>query len=321
MDWSSFCLGILAASLYFGLPIWLAVPCMVLVAVLPELLVPVLFPASAKYNGARRKMMAATWSDPSDPSIHAELSIDARKIPDFLEAQTKATGEKITVTHLVIKALSLTLKDAPGLCGRLVFSHFVPFDTVDISCLVVMEKSNNLAVSTLRSADKMPLQDIAAGVRGAAGSLRSGRDKDFQKTVKSQAALPACLLRTTAWLAGYLANSLGLDVSALGAKRFHFGSCVVTALGSIGLEKASVPMTPFARVPLLVSVGLMAMQPAVEGEGPDSRVVPRLTLPLTVTLDHRFVDGIDTFRMAKNLRRLLECPELIQADGSVTWEK
>mmetsp|Transcript_6470 Transcript_6470/g.14735 ORF Transcript_6470/g.14735 Transcript_6470/m.14735 type:complete len:318 (+) Transcript_6470:41-994(+) len=313
MNWSSFCLGVLAASVYFGLPFWLALPCMVLVAVLPEILVPVLFPSAAKHGGARRKMMSASWSDPSDPSVQAELNLDATKIPSFLEAQSKATGEKLTVTHLVLKALAVTLRDAVNLRGRLVFSHFVPYPSVDVSCLVVMEKTNNLATVTVRNCDKKSLAEIAGQVKGSAKSLRDEKDKDFQKTVKTQASLPVCMLRSVAWMAGYLANSFGIDVAFLGASRFHFGCCIVTALGSIGLEKAMVPLTPFARVPLLVSVGLMAMQPAVVGEGESAKVVPRLTLPLTVTLDHRFVDGAHTLRMAKDLRRLIENPEELLA--------
>ena len=126
--------------------------------------------------------------------------------------------------------------------------------------------------------------------------------------MKSQSSLPACVLRPCCWIAGYLANAVGLDVSALGARRFHFGCCMVTSLGSIGVEKAIVPMTPFARVPLLVSVGLLKMAPVCEGEGADCKVVPRLTLPLNITLDHRFVDGAHTLSMAKTLRRILEDP-------------
>lgn len=295
---------------------WVSLPCMVLVAVLPEYIVSVLFPSSSKFNGARRNMMISTWSDPSDPSIHCELDCDARKIPAFLEKLSKETGEKLTVTHLVVKALGLTLREAPGLRGRLLFSRYVPFDTVDVSCLVVMEKSENLSVTTVRNVDHLPMKDIAVKVRGAARTLRAEKDKDFEKSVKAQARLPTCLLRTVAWFAGYVSNSLGIDVSALGSKRFHFGSCMVTSLGSIGLDKACVPLTPFARTPMLVSVGLMKMAPVVEGEGDDCKVVPRLTLPLGITIDHRFVDGAHTLNMARNLRRIIENPELIRADGT-----
>ena len=59
-------------------------------------------------------------SDPQDPSIFAELSIDATKIPAYLEEASKKTGEKLTVTHLVVKALALTLKGAPELRGDFV---------------------------------------------------------------------------------------------------------------------------------------------------------------------------------------------------------
>ena len=179
MQWSSFCLGVLAVSLYLGLGLWAALPLVALAVVAVELLVSAAFPASGKYNGPRRKMMVGTWSDPQDPSIFAELSIDATKIPAYLEEASKKTGEKLTVTHLVVKALALTLKGAPELRGRLVFSRFVPFEETDVSCLVVIDETNNLAVHTVRDADAVSIQGIAAKIRAAAGKLRSQKDANF----------------------------------------------------------------------------------------------------------------------------------------------
>lgn len=308
MQWSSFCCGVLAVSLYLGVGFWLAVPLVALAVIGIEMLVAAAYPGSAKYNGARKKMMIGSWSEPQDPSIFTEMSIDVSKLPAYLEEASKKTGEKLTVTHLVVKAMGIVLKGAPGFRGRLVFSRFVPFDEVDISCLVVLEKSDNLSVYTVRNADKVPLQTVASKLRAAATKLRSNQDKDFEKTVKSQSSMPAAALRFMIWLAGFLTNSLGLDVPGLGARRFHFGCCMITSLGSIGVDKSIVPSTPYARVPMTISVGMMSMQPACVGEGEDCKVVPRLTLPVNFTIDHRFVDGAGTLTMAKTFRKIMADP-------------
>lgn len=117
-------------------------------------------------------------------------------------------------------------------------------------------------------------------------------------------ALPTFLLRPIVHFVGWLGCCLGLSVPALGVKPFPFGTCIVTSVGSMGMDTAFAPHTPWAHVPLLVMVGAVADK-AVARNG---QAVVRPTLTLTCTLDHRFADGSAAAHVAKRIRTFIENP-------------
>jgi pyruvate dehydrogenase E2 component (dihydrolipoamide acetyltransferase) len=67
------------------------------------------------------------------------------------------------------------------------------------------------------------------------------------------------------------------------------------------------PMVNFPEVAIL-GIGKAAMMPVVRA----GEIVPRLTLPLSISYDHRIVDGADGARFSTALIQALENPlELI----------
>jgi pyruvate dehydrogenase E2 component (dihydrolipoamide acetyltransferase) len=49
-------------------------------------------------------------------------------------------------------------------------------------------------------------------------------------------------------------------------------------------------------------------QPVVRGEGKDAQIVPRFTLPLALSFDHRVVDGADAARFMNSIIEGLQDP-------------
>jgi pyruvate dehydrogenase E2 component (dihydrolipoamide acetyltransferase) len=255
-------------------------------------------------NEVRRKLAIATWSAPREGNILGRIQVDATEALKYIEHLRATTGEKVTVTHLVGKAIAMGLAVAPGLNGRILFGKFIPHSTIDVTWLVALEDGANLAKAKVSDVDKRSLTDVAADLRGRAERLRGGRDADFEKSQGPIKMLPMWLLRPVVWLTGWLSAALGVSVPALGIERFPFGSCVVTSVGMFGLDDGFAPFTPFARVPLLVLVGSVKDQPVVV----DGQIVIRPTLTITATLDHRFIDGSGAAKFAKTARRILENP-------------
>jgi hypothetical protein len=60
-------------------------------------------------------LAAGMWRKPSDPSIHGSMDIDAGPLLAFLEAHSRETETKLTVTHLVARAVALALREQPEL--------------------------------------------------------------------------------------------------------------------------------------------------------------------------------------------------------------
>ncbi len=256
-------------------------------------------------NSTRRKLAIATWGPPDEGNILGKLTVDADAAQRWIERTRQTTGEKVTITHLVGKAIAMGLAKAPQINGRITLGSYIPFETVDITFLVALEDGADLAKVKIANLDKRPVTDIAAELRGRSEKLRKGQDEEFEKSKGMLRALPTWLLRPILWLTGWLTSSLGVSMPALGLDAFPFGSCIVTSVGMLGIDEAFAPMTPFARVPILVLVG--AVKDVVVAR--DGQPVVRPQLTLNATIDHRFVDGFQLATVAKTIRGVLENPD------------
>lgn len=83
------------------------------------------------------------------------------------------------------------------------------------------------------------------------------------------------------------------------------GTFTITNLGGIG----GTSFTPIINYPEVAILGLSRskLQPAVK----DGQVVPRLQLPLSLSYDHRVIDGADAARFTRRIAEMLETPWLI----------
>lgn len=252
----------------------------------------------------RRKLAIASWGRPRDPSIHGRLTVDAAEALACVERLRETTGEHVTLTHLVGRAVAEALVAEPSVNGRIRLGRFVPHDDVTLSFLVQVDEGAELASARVPGVEDLSVAGIAAEVRERAGRLRDGRDPDWERSRDVVRLLPTWLLSPLLWLVGWLGSSLGVALPALGVRRFPFGSAIVTNVGMLGLDEAYIPPTPFARVPLYVLVGAVRQRPAVV----DGEVRPRPQLTITATLDHRFVDGVQAGTLASTFRRVMEDP-------------
>lgn len=252
----------------------------------------------------RRKLAIATWSAPREGNIYGKLTVDATAALAYLDWLRATTGEKVTITHLVGKAVGMALAKAPSLNGYLRLGSYVPHDTVDVAFLVALEEGENLAKAKVANMDQKSVSDVAKELRELAERLRKGKDEAFNKSMGPVKILPTFVLKPIVAITGFLASSLGLSIPFLGVERFPFGSCIVTSVGMFGLDEGYAPPTPFARVPVYVLVGAVKDMPAVV----DGQLVVRKQLVITATVDHRFMDGYQGGVLAKVVREVLENP-------------
>lgn len=256
------------------------------------------------WNPTRRKLAIAAWRPPREPNIYGTLTLDATHVLAYLDHLRDTTGEKVTVTHVVGKAVAAALAEEPSLNGRIVMGRYVPHETVDVAFLVAFEDGEDLAKVKLERVDERPTHEIARELRERATRLRTGGDDGFERSRALIRILPTWLLRPVVWLSGWLTASLGVDAPAVGLDAYPFGSCVVTSVGMFGLDQGFVPPTPFARVPLYVLIG--AVRDGVVAVDGEPVVRPQITL--SATLDHRFVDGYQAAVIAEHVRSAFADP-------------
>jgi hypothetical protein len=257
-----------------------------------------------KANTLRRKLAIASWGDPREGNIYGKMTVDATSALAYIEQVREETGQKVTMTHVVGKAVAQALAAEPTLNGYIRLGRYVPHDDVALTFLVSMEDGSDLARAKVDQAHLKPVTAIADELRAQAERLRRGQDEDWERSKGLIQALPTWVLRPLLRFTGWLTSSLGFEARALGLERFPFGSAIITSVGMFGLDEGYAPPTPFARVPLYVLIGAVREQPTVE----DGEVVVRPMLTITATVDHRFIDGFQGGVLAREFHSVMADP-------------
>ena len=211
---------------------------------------------------------AMTDSKPGVPHIYVtvEVEMDAAMA---LREQIAASGVKVSVNDLVVKAAAKMLAKLPALNTSFVSGQdgqpaVAQHPGVNIGVAVALD--DGLVAVVVRDADKKAIGSIGAEIRDMAGRAREGKIKQNE----------------------------------LEGATFQ-----VTNLGMYGVvEFGSIITVPQAAS---LAVGAVRKVPVVR----DDQVVVGQVMNLTLSADHRVVDGAVAAQYLKELKALLEAPMAI----------
>jgi len=253
-----------------------------------------------------RKVAIGTWRSAGDPSVYAVVDLDAGPALAYLDQLKAQTGVKLTLTHFVGRAIAEVLGRHPDINCMLRFGRLYPRKTVDVFFQVASDtKGVDLSGMTIRRANEKSMAEIAQEMQKNVKEIREKGDPGFRKMKKTMGGLPGFLSRYVLGFAGFLLYSLNIWTPLLGSPRDPFGSCMVTSIGSLGLDFAFAPLVPYSRVPLLLSVGAVREDVVVRNGQP----VVRPMLRICVTIDHRIIDGMHASHMSRTLAKIFETPQ------------
>ncbi len=260
-----------------------------------------------------RKIAMATWRPRTDPIIWATIEVEARRLLDYIDEVRLATGQHVTPVDLVGRAAAKVFEELPGLNGRVVFGSFLPSPTIDCFFVVSLRtdpvggleaSSTDLSGALVRRADEKPPWVIARELADRADRIRHDADPEFKRTKSLVKGLPPMLLRPLLDGIGFVTEDLQLPIPFLGLQARPYGSVLISNVGTYGLDTAAAPWPTFCHVPIGILVGAVTDRVLAR----DGQPVVRPVLPLTVGLDHRYVDGYQAATMARIFRRYLADP-------------
>ena len=106
-----------------------------------------------------RKMSIGTWRTAYDPSVYGTIEVKMDRAMEYIEAFREATGKRLTVTHLMARAVGEVLKKNPDANSILRYNRIYLRKQIGIFMQVVM---------TDEGSDKIDLSGIDAdtGVNG-----------------------------------------------------------------------------------------------------------------------------------------------------------
>lgn len=200
-------------------------------------------------------------SKQSIPHFYVTVSADMTGALQAGETLLQETGERVSVSAMIVKASALALRELPAMNCRLQAEHVVYLDDINIGLAVTLD--DGVMVPILARADRLSLLEISRRSQELAGRARQGR------------------------------------ISGVEAACF-----TVSNLGMLGVDSFTAIINPPEAS--ILAVGRIQKQPVV---GTGSELAIRDMLTLTLSVDHRIVDGALTARFLGRIRHHLENPE------------
>jgi pyruvate/2-oxoglutarate dehydrogenase complex dihydrolipoamide acyltransferase (E2) component len=269
---------------------------------------------------AWRKLALVTWGQPSGPAAYGVLDLDCERALDWAARAREASGEKVTLTHVCGKAAAIAIASAPETNGFASMGGLKLRETVDVFFQVAFfdeesraaaggeretRRDANLAGAKIERVDEKNVVEIARELREKAEAIRSKKKDATVKAAKLMSGIPGPLRAVLARLMAFLSFDLGWNLSAIGIPHDTFGSCMITNVGTFGIEMAWAPLIPYARTPICITLGAIRRAPTVVGD----TIVPRKRVSIGVVFDHRVLDGYQAGVMARRFEEIFADPD------------
>jgi pyruvate dehydrogenase E2 component (dihydrolipoamide acetyltransferase) len=256
---------------------------------------------------AWRKITVGTWTQPTAANIYGTVEIDMSRALPYLDEVRERWGVKVTVTHLMAKAVALAMKELPELNSYMAWGRIYQRRNIDVFLQVLTydeQGKADLSGVVIRDMERKDLVEVSQELQELAKKIRANQDPAMKKSKDAFKFLPWFMTRFFLNFTSFLLYTLNIDLSAVGLPKDAFGSAMVTSVGMFGVDIGYAPLVPYSRVPTVIVVGEIKKQPVVV----DDQIVIRPMLPVSATLDHRLIDGVHAGKLIRTALRVFADP-------------
>lgn len=226
--------------------------------------------AMTKVRRLTAERLSESWKAPHVTQHDKADITELEKLRKHYGKEVESLGGKLTMTSILLKAVSSALKHHPQFnasvdmeSGEIVYKKYYNVG-------VAVDTDRGLLVPVIKDADKKNIEELSVELK-----------------VLSEKA------RTKKITAGELQG----------------GTFTITNLGGIG----GTYFTPVINSPEVAILGVS--RSAVEAVYIDGQFQPRLMLPLSLSYDHRLIDGADAARFLRWVVEALEEPFKLSLEG------
>jgi pyruvate dehydrogenase E2 component (dihydrolipoamide acetyltransferase) len=255
-----------------------------------------------------RKLAIGSWQTAYDPTVYGTLAVRMEKALAYIERFREVHGVRLTVTHLVARAVAEGLKRCPDANAIMRWNKIYLRQGVTLSVLVVQTDQGDgkvdLTAAKIEQAETKTLLAMANEMQAAVDKVRQRKDKALEASKGTIQRIPFMFMNLFMKVLSFFMYTLNVDMTWAGMPKDPFGGATITNIGSLGLDVAYVPLVPYTRVPIFVAPGAVADEPVVQ----DGQVIPGKVMRINASFDHRFIDGFHASVLSKTLREMLEKP-------------
>lgn len=241
-----------------------------------------------------RKSAFGSWRVTQDSQVYCLQTIQVAKALEYCEKYD------YSLTHLVAQACARMIEANPQVNTLIRFGNFYPRKETSIFFQVASDKQGkDLSGHVVRNIDQLTLEEIKEDLGGAAKKIKSGNDIHYKKVKNQLSSIPTILLPFIIDALGFILYKLNIWTKLLGTPKDSFGSMMITNIGSLGMQRAYVPLVAYSHCPLILAMGKVYEKVVIkEGEMKIEKV-----MDCTWTLDHRVLDGVVGSKMAHRFEK------------------
>ncbi len=259
-----------------------------------------------------RKVAMGTWATAKDPSVYSLVEVDIEPVLNLIDGYSKKHGIKISLNHIIGKIMCYCYERRPELNGMIRGNKIYLRDHVALNYLINVPgegedkiKKATLSACTIHEAEKLTTAGIAREMDKKVSLVRKGKDEEMKKNLNTFKSMPWWAAKHYLSFASWLIYGLNWDLSFSGIPKDPFGSVMITNVGSLGIDYTWAPLVPYSRIPLVLTVCTISEKPWVI----DGKVTIRKILPICITFDHRFIDGVHAAQMVRDFKTCISEPE------------
>lgn len=255
-----------------------------------------------------RRMMPYVMPTRTESAVYFDVLLDMERALEIVEASRAPGKQRLTVTHVLLRAGVMTLHEFPRLNRFVAGKRLYQRDGIWFSFSAKKAFTDDAPIVVI----KMRF-DAGTGLEGLAASVeeRLARGRSSEKSYTDQETdvllrLPRSLIRAAVSLQRGLDYWNLLPPSMIEHDIFY-SSAFLANLGSIGLDAAFHHLYEYGNIPIFFTLGQVVDTPAqVDGE-----LRLRKMAKVRVTYDERVEDGFYAVQALRRFKSLVEEPSAL----------
>ena len=146
-----------------------------------------------------RRIAIGTWKTTNDPSVYGALRLQMDKALDYRDRFRAATGRKLTLTHMLAKAMAGVMQVMPDANAVLRFNRIYLRKRIGVFFQVALEDPEtgeiDLSGAVIHDPEQKTLLEICDEFQTTVEKVRTGKDENLEETRSTFKKIPFIIIK------------------------------------------------------------------------------------------------------------------------------